>query len=148
MNEFELISKYVERGGHRVKDICYFRQDLIIIGDAGYDIGAVQGYIPQHQFFFGHISINDIIEGVINLANENCHSIIFSTLLYGGLETADIRVCMGVALGMSLMGSGRYIGGKRLYGVGCNRISVNSMGFGAATYEMEVGFNGYIFTII
>lgn len=148
VNEFNLIEKYLGTIGMRVMDIRYFREFFNIPGEAGYDIGATQGFNPNHQFFFGNVSIDAVLFGVINLADENLIHTNFSTLLYGHPETADLKLSLGVGLGMSLMGDGVYIGGKRLYGVGCNRISINLVGCGAAELVYEVGFNGYMFTVI
>lgn len=148
VNEFGLISKYLGSAGYRVMDVRYFRQQKIITAAAGYDIGDDQGFPPEHQFFFGNISIDAELSGVIVLANENLLSTVFSTLLFGHPEIQDVRIRLGVNLDMSLMGNGFYIGQKRLYGVGCNRISVQFVDLGAAVVEYWVGFNGYMFTVI
>ena len=147
-NEFDLIVKYLGTVGHRVMDVRYFREQMIIAGAAGYDIGAAQGFVPNQQFFFGNISISITMSGVIVLTNENLISTVLSTLLFGHLEIQDIRVLLGVNLGMNLMGNGYYIGEKRIYGLGCNRISVQFVGIGAAVIDLWAGFNGYMFTVI
>jgi len=148
MNEFDLIKKFLATAGFRVMDVRYFRQHYTIAAEAGFDIGVPQGFIANHQFFFGNVSINHQIQGVVVLTNQMLTDIHLSTLLYGSAETSDTRITMGVNCGMSLLGNGFYQGYKRIYGIGCNRVSILNHGFGAATFTCEVGFNGLMFSVI
>jgi hypothetical protein len=149
MNEFDLIKRYLSTVGCRVFDVKYFRQDIHFPGPAGYDIGAAQGIPVNHGFFFGNVSIYNEISGVIVLTNQMLNTVYFTTLLYNALaETGDTFVGLGVNCGMSLLGNGIYVGSKRIYGISCNRVSVDGIGFGAADFSIHVFFNGYMFTII
>jgi len=148
MNEFDLIEKYLGGVGFRIKDLRYFRQYLTIAAEAGYDIGAAQGFPANHQFFFGNITIWTYLVGALTLANKNIISHLFSTLLYGHVEIEDLKLYLAPGAGMGLLGDGTYVGNKRLYGVGCNRISVQKIDFPTGTWSTEVAFNGYIWTVI
>jgi hypothetical protein len=148
MNEFQLIEKYLGGVGYRIKDLRYFRQYLAITSEAGYDIGAAQGFPANHQFFFGNISIWINLMGALNLAKQNIINTHFSTLLYGGVETSDLRIALAPGAGISLLGDGTYIGNKRLYGLSCNRVSILKVDFPAGTFAIEIAFNGYMWTIM
>lgn len=149
ISEVEIITKYIEGSGYRVKNISYLEDSIAYMGAGNYYIGSAQGYIDQHQFFYGHLSIEDEFQGVINLANRNQHLIIFSTQLYGApalVETARISFCVGS--GSALLGDGNYIGNRRLYNVGCNMVTFGEIGCGAALFTGNLSFNGLIWTII
>lgn len=147
-NEFELIIKYLSRAGARVRDIVYFAESFTFVDAGVQEIGQMQGFIPQHQFFFGNISIDDTLGGVVVLTNENLHTFFFTTLLYNDIEVESARVSMAIGAGLALQGNGEYLGCKRIYGVGCNRVTAGEFGVGAATLVATISMNGYMFTII
>jgi hypothetical protein len=148
INEFSLIFKYLEGIGKRVLDVKYFTDFYNIDAAAAFDLGTTQGYVPNHQFFFGNISISAFMGGVIDLADQNVISTAFETVFFAHPPVQNLRVRLGVNVGMTLTGDGKYIGEKRLYGVGCNRMSVGFLDTGAAVIEYWVSFNGYMFSVI
>lgn len=147
-NEIELVTRYIEGSGYRVKDVRYFEDHILYMGAGNYYVGVNQGHVQQHQFFYGNISLQDEMQGVINLANRNEHVIIFSTLLYGGVAIETARHSFCVNSGLDLLGDGNYIGSKRLYGVGCNQVDIGVIGCGAALIAGGISFTGLIWTII
>jgi len=148
LNELQLIKKYLDKVGFRISDITYFDETFTFIAAGTQEIGQAQGFNVGHQFFFGNISIDDSVTGVVVLANKNLHTIYFNTLFYSGIVRESARVSMGVNLGMSLLGDGVYQGCKRLYGVGCNRVVIGQFGCGASTLTCTINLNGYMFTSI
>jgi hypothetical protein len=149
MEELDLISKFISRAGARIKDVRFFIESFVFIGAGTQELGtAVDGYTAQHQFFFGHFTIDDTVGGVINPALQNLHTFYFTTLLYNGIEVESARASMGVNCGMGLLGNGAYQGYKRLYAVGCNRVTVAQWGCGASTIVANISLNGYMFTIM
>jgi len=147
-NEIELITRYIEGAGYRVKDVRYIDDNIMYMGAGNYYVGVNQGHIVQHQFFYGNISMQDEFQGVINLANRNEHVLIFSTLLYGGVNVETARHSFCVGSNSDLLGDGNYIGQKRFYGVGCNQVTIGAVGCGAALIAGGISFNGLIWTII
>jgi hypothetical protein len=148
MSEIDLIRKYLARAGARVSDVNYYDQTFNFIAAGVMAIGLNDGYIDEHQFFFGNISINDVLGGAVVLTNQNLHTFFFNTLLYGSIDREAARVSMGVGYGMGLLGSGVYQGYKRIYGVGCNRVTAGQFGCGASTITASINLNGYMFTVI
>lgn len=147
-NEFELINKYLTRAGYRVKDVCYYDMSFTFLGAGTQEIGWPDGYIAGHQFFFGNVSVDDTLGGVVVLANQNLHTFYFTTLLYNGIERESARLSMGVNMDMGLLGNGQYQGCKRLYGIGCNRVTAGQFGCGASTISATISLNGYIFVVM
>lgn len=148
LNEFDLITKFLTRAGYRIKDVCYYDMSFTFMGAGTQEIGQPDGYIPGHCFFFGNISVDDSMQGVIVLANQNLHSFYFTTLLYGGIERESARLSMGVNFDMGLLGNGFYQGCKRLYGVGCSRITLDRVGCGASTVAATISLNGFMFVVM
>ena len=146
MNEIDLIKKYLARAGFRISDISYYDQTFNFIAAGVMVFGGVDGYVDEHQYFFGNISINDVLGGVVVLTNQNLHTFFFNTLLYSQLDRETARVSMGVGYGMGLLGNGTYQGYKRIYGVGCNRVTVGQFGCGASTLTASINLNGFMFT--
>jgi hypothetical protein len=148
VNESELIAKYLSRAGIRVKDVLYYDQSFTFTGAGTEQVGNIDGYIPEHCFFFGNVIIDDTLGGVIVLANQNMHTFFFTTLLFNGIERESARVSMAVNYGMGLLGNGVYQGYKRLYGVGCNRVTAGRIGCGASTISATISLNGFMFVAL
>jgi len=147
-NEIQLVTRYIEGSGYRVKDVRYFEDYIAYIAAGDYYIGVNRGQIAQHQFFYGNISIWDQMTGVVVLANRNEHRFVFATLLYGGVEIEACRQSLCVGSGLDLLGSGEYLGNRRLYGVGCNFVRISTHFVGASAISGGVLLNGLIWTII
>jgi hypothetical protein len=107
----------------------------------------VEGYARNSHFFFGNVGIYTIINGVIVLTDRNVISHSYSTYIRGGASIGDTVVQIGVNCGTSLTGDGVYIGNKKLYQLGFNRLNYAVVDFGAATYMQDIIFNGFIFKL-
>lgn len=145
MSEIDLIVKYLEKRAGKVKDYTYYSEVANLIADDVYKVGANDGYPDQDVFFFGHVSLDVLINGVVVLTNANLLVFNFNTTLKS--RSTDSAFKMAVNLGMSGLGDGTYVGEKRIYGIGFNRFSVAQSGFGAATYSVYMALNGYLFEI-
>lgn len=147
MNEFDLIKKYLEKHSTKVIGIEYFDWNIVTVAVlAGTYLGAPQGEIPRQSWFFGHVNIVAKIGGVIVLTNEM--RLRFQLVSdFGNIFQYNLITEMGVNFGMSLLGNGEYEGVKRLYGCGFNRLELATYGFGAATFEVGMQFNGYLFRL-
>lgn len=147
MNEIELIIRYLERHGSKVIDIAYHAEELYctsLVGTSYYP-GIISGFNFMDCFFFGNVTIYAEVSGVVDLANKMIIYTEFQVQLKGGATVVHNMQTMGVAHNMNLMGNGEYVGNKRLYGMGFNRIDVGVEGFGAATLAQAMQVNGYLF---
>ena len=144
MTEIDLIVKYLELRGSKVQDIFYYDEHLNYIADGSKTLGAVNGYGIGDAYFFGNISIYTRIDGVIVLANKNAIDIVFYHLIKATGQNYVSNISVGVG-SMNLMGNGAYEDNRRLYGMGLNRVIVARNDFGAATFQIDLYFNGYRF---
>ena len=148
MNEFDLITKYLEKYGTKVMEFDYYAEGhLAIASEDVWNLGIIEGEQPLRSFFFGNVNINTTIAGVVVLTNQNLLNLQFLTLLPRRTEVGYAAYTMGVNLSMSLMGNGEYEGSKRLYGMGLNRVLTQQNGLGDATFEVRYCFNGYRFRL-
>lgn len=145
MTEIDLISKYLEKRGGKVKDITYFSDVVAMVDGVDYYVGAQDGYPGKDVFFFGHLGLDVLIYNTPLLTDSNVLVFNFNTTLKS--RSTDSVLKIGVNLGMSLMGDGTYIGEKRLYGIGFNKFSVAKVDFGTALFSGYCSYNGYLFEI-
>jgi hypothetical protein len=146
MNEEDLVEKYLKRVGSEVIDKYYYSGNLgtdtfPVIKYMG--IGKVEQY--EKCFFYGNISVNIDISGVVTLAGQNSLILGFVSEFIGGFTSNDFGVHMNIGNGINLLGDGTYMGSKRFYGVGFNRISFAVVDVAAAVFNVSVRFNGILF---
>ena len=145
--EFGAIERYLEKRGSEVVAIEYFDTNIVATAPlAGTYLGHALGEQDRGGWFLGNVQLVSKIGGVIVLTNENRLRLQLVTDLRGIFQY-NLIYNFGVNLHMSLAGNGEYFGDHRFYGAGFNRIELNTYGCGAATYEVGIQFNGYLFRL-
>jgi hypothetical protein len=148
MDELDLIKGYLLKRGSKIMSACYYNESCLCTATGyTYNFGRVDGVTLGHAFLFGHVNLRAHVAGVINLANQMRLSYTFESYLWNWDEVV-LQSGIGVNYGLSLLGNGEYEGNKRIYGIGFSRFNLDAVGFGAATFDVVVNFNGYLFTII
>ncbi len=151
MNEIDLIVKYLEKNNSEVLDMAYYSRHSILTVAHEYVVvasaGALEGSDEEvKSFFCGNVSLMVSMEGVVNVVDRNQINIAFGTYNKNGRsEGPAINFAPGHNL--FLLGDGIYSGEKRLYGLGCTGMGVDTTDIGAATFSVVVCFNGYLFQI-
>jgi hypothetical protein len=146
MNEIDLIVKWLEKNSGRVDDVCYYHEFAMInAGGAVWRPGIAQGGTINKDYYFGNLVIETEIAGVIVLTDANIIDHIYSTIMNGNVPLGEISLKIGVNIGADLVGNGHYVGNKRLFQVGFNRLDVVLDDFGAATFVQNIHFNGFVF---
>lgn len=145
--ELTLIVRKLEMMGKKVSNIYYHNETcLATVSGFQYQFGLVGGLTYGNCWFFGNIGIVLRMAGVIVLTNENDFAYTFSSTLVGE-DVATARGRIGVNNGLNLLGNGNYEGTKKIYQVGFNWFGMLALGIGAATFQMIVDFNGYVFKL-
>ena len=148
MNEFDLIKRYLEKSGsYKMVGAEYYNEGLELNAAGAVDIGNVAGIGDTFAFFFGNITINIQLSGVIAAADANELETYLRTNLPRGAEPGVTLCHMAVGAGINPMGDGRYIGHRRLYGVGFNQLELILTDIGAANVEYNFNVNGYLFRL-
>jgi hypothetical protein len=147
MNEIDLIIRALERKGSPVEDVFYWNEGCLATNTGfWYRFGVADGLEYQRCWFFGNLSLKLHIAGVIVLTNQMRVAYGFSSTLRG--ENLGVLVGgIGVNYGVNLLGNGEYEGIKKLYQVGFNWMNVDTVGFGAATFDLVTNFNGFVFKL-
>jgi hypothetical protein len=148
MNEIDLIVKWLQKIGGVVDDAFYYHELYQNTADGAFwYLGQAEGMDINKNFFLGNVEIHTTISGVVVLTNAMIINNDFNTVLKNSLVRGAFIYECGVALDMSLMGSGIYVGNRRLYGCGFNKMATSLTGFGAATFAQDITFNGYAFVM-
>lgn len=151
MNELDLIKSYLEREHTKVIDAFYIHKHHLITVDHDYvPVGKDYGYAltedEKKMYFFGNVTLEVRLAGVVTLANKNIINCSFETI---GRTVQGSGGTMTFAVGhnLSLLGDGTYLGIERLYAMGFTRMTINKDTLGAATFLVSVEFNGFLFRL-
>jgi hypothetical protein len=146
MNEIDLIIRWLEKNSGQVDDVCYYHEFAMVnAGGAVWRPGIAQGGVINHDYYFGNLTIETLINGVIVLTDRNRIAHIYSTIMSGNVPLGEVNIMFAINSGADLLGDGVYMGNKKIFQVGFNRLDVVLDDFGAATFVQNIHFNGFMF---
>ena len=146
MSEVDMIDQYLETCGGTVISKRYYQKNEVFAGGVNFRVGEDLGYQINNAFFFGNVSFNFALSGVVVLTNRN-EIIVRLNHKINERVLEPLPVTMQVEQGLVKLGDGLYYGTRRLYGVGLTDLELLGVGVGAATYYCNVSLNGYIWLL-
>jgi hypothetical protein len=141
MEERDLIIRYLENNGAKVRDCYYYSEES---DSLTMDLGVTKGLALYGCYLFGNISITATMSGV-TLANKNIVQVSVGDVIMGGLAKSEHHFKYAPGAGFGMLGDGTYILEKRIYGIGFNRIYETDIDAGGTTIVGNMTVNGMIY---
>jgi hypothetical protein len=148
MNEIDLIIKWLQKVSGKLSEAIYYHETGELIGDNVIFMGLENGYIEQKNFYFGNLNLHLTFGGVPVLTDANTINIATETWLRAVNMGGRNDWSMGINHGLNLLGDGSYVGDKKIYQAGFNRLIFLANDMGVATWNMKWTFNGFVFVML